>query len=341
MSGSEKIYPYRTTLLQDLTTSSSCHRLKLSRDGSFLVALGSHPPLIRSFELAELSMKFERHIDAHAIDFQILTHNPSKMAILCTNRIVVIQARYGTHAKIRFPQQGRDIAYLPFTAQLVVVGSAPKIYRMDLQAGRFITPLPSRSTAINVCGYTPKHGLFSCAGADGFIECFDMRIPNSLSYMDVATSIGAPGEQLTALRYDDSGTYLAIGTSKGQIVIYDLLSPHPLIINGHMHKTAIIDIKFQESVYDDISALKVISSDAETSRIWRLGDGKLFTSIKAIKKNGRINDVCVIPGSGLVMLALENSNILPYFVPLLGPAPGWCSSLEGIAHAPLTSQGPK
>jgi hypothetical protein len=48
--------------------------------------------------------------------------------------------------------QGRDLAYAPFTAEVLVVGSAPEVYRVSLEEGRFMTPLSSKSSGINACG---------------------------------------------------------------------------------------------------------------------------------------------------------------------------------------------
>lgn len=40
------------------------------------------------------------------------------------------------------------------------------------------------------------HGLFACAGEDGVLECFDLRMKNSAGTLDAATSCGAPGEKV-------------------------------------------------------------------------------------------------------------------------------------------------
>lgn len=45
---------------------------------------------------------------------------------------------------------------------------------------------------------------------------------------------------------------------------------------------------------------------------------------------GRINDLCAFTDSGLMLLALDSSQIPSYFIPSLGPAPKWCSYLENL-----------
>lgn len=46
--------------------------------------------------------------------------------------------------------------------------------------------------------------------------------------------------------------------------------------------------------------------------------------------DGTINDVCVFRQSGLMLMALDCSQIPAYFIPNLGPAPKWCSYLENL-----------
>lgn len=51
-----------------------------------LTALGVYPPRVKCFELKELSMKFERRLDAPAIQFLPLTEDYTKMVFLRTDR---------------------------------------------------------------------------------------------------------------------------------------------------------------------------------------------------------------------------------------------------------------
>lgn len=54
----------------------------------------------------------------------------------------------------------------------------------------------------------------SCAGCeDGALECFDPRSRKSLGAMMAASAVGAAGDSITALRFDDSGLFIAAGTS--------------------------------------------------------------------------------------------------------------------------------
>ena len=43
---------------------------------------------------------------------------------------------------------------------------------------------------------------------------------------------------------------------------------------------------------------------------------------------GKINDTCVFPGTGLILMALDSRLIPAYFIPDLGPAPKWSPRLQ-------------
>lgn len=148
---------------------------------------------VKVYDLANLSLKFDRHVDAEIIDFQILSDDYSKAVFLCTDRTVSFHARFGSYLKVRTPRVGRDMAYAPFTAELLVAGSAPEVYRINLCEGRFMSPLTTRSPAVNVCGISPVHGLFAVGGEDGGLECFDVRQRSSVGWINAARGCEASG----------------------------------------------------------------------------------------------------------------------------------------------------
>jgi ribosome biogenesis protein ENP2 len=84
-------------------------------------------------------------------------------------------APYGHHYSTRIPKFGRDILYHPSSCDLIVGASGSDIYRVNLEVGRFMTPLGSASPAVNKLCLNPNHGLLGSGGEDGVIECWDMR----------------------------------------------------------------------------------------------------------------------------------------------------------------------
>ena len=67
---------------------------------------------------------------------QILSEDYSKAAFLCTDRHIHFHAKFGGYYSTRVPSFGRDLAYAPFSADLLVTGSAPELYRLNLAEGR-------------------------------------------------------------------------------------------------------------------------------------------------------------------------------------------------------------
>ncbi|DBA73463.1 TPA: hypothetical protein ACH3X1_011491 [Trebouxia sp. C0004] len=276
-------------------------------------------------------MKFERHFDAEIVDFQILSDDYSKAAFLCQDRSIHFHAKFGQYYSTRVPSFGRDLAYAPFSADLLVVGSAPEVYRLNLAEGRFLSPLPAKSPGINACGISSVHGLFGCAGDDGVLECFDLRKRTSIGTLNAAAAAGAADAELTAVRFDDTGLHCAVGTSNGLVALYDLRSSRPLLVKDHMYGDKITDIKFHAAHGSGGNAgRKIVSSDSHIVKIWDQQSGVNFTNIEPAE--GSINDVCLWKDSGLAMLACDAPKIQAYFVPSLGPAPKWCSFLEGLTE---------
>jgi hypothetical protein len=224
----------RVELLQDFHFPAACTRVKFTPDGSHIFASGLHPPRVRVFDLAQLSMKFERHLDSEVIDFQILGEDYSKAAFLCDDRSLRFHARFGAYYKLRVPRAGRDLAFAPHTAELFVAGSAPEIWRLSLGEGRFGAPLPTRAPGVNALGLSPAHGLLAAAGEDGGLECFDPRARAPLGRLAAAAAAGGAGQALTAARFDDAGLRVAVGTSGGLVALFDLRSSRPLVVKDHM-----------------------------------------------------------------------------------------------------------
>lgn len=308
-------------LIQDLALPDSCQRIKITKDHKFLVAAGLYPPRLRCFDTAQLSMKFERYLEADIVDFQILTDDYCKIVYLCRDRSIVFQDRSSNHFKIRTPRQGRDMAYLPHTADLLVVGSTADIYRINSETGCYLSPVRTQLGAVNSCGYSPHQGIVGCAGENGLFECFDMRSPHTLGCVDVASSAGEHSSHLTAMRFDDVGFQLSIGTSTGQVLLYDLRSSRPLLLKDHACGGHIVDLKFNNGHFGTVCRKMVVSTDHNHVRIWDAHNGKQYHTLQPEGKDGIINDVLIWPRSGLFLLAMDSPTILPYFIPSHGPIP--------------------
>lgn len=61
----------RIELIQDFGFNTATLGLKYTPDGKHIVATGLYPPAIRVFEVEEMSMKFERALEAEVINFEV------------------------------------------------------------------------------------------------------------------------------------------------------------------------------------------------------------------------------------------------------------------------------
>lgn len=64
------------------------------------------------------------HLTHSLPPLQILSEDYSKAAFLCADRSVCLHAKFGSYLKLRVPKFGRDLAYAPNVAELLVAGSS-------------------------------------------------------------------------------------------------------------------------------------------------------------------------------------------------------------------------
>ncbi|XP_034591477.1 uncharacterized protein [Setaria viridis] len=323
-------YQRRLDLIHDLRFETATTKIKLTPDDQYVIASGIYPPQVKVYELKELSMKFERHLISEIIDFQILGDDYSKLAFLCADRSVNLHAKYGSHYSLRIPRMGRGMAYDCWSCDLLCAASSPDLYRINLEQGRFLASLSSQSPAINAVTRSMVHGLVACGGEDGAVECFDMRKKSSVGRINIpAVSSEDYDQEVTSLQFDeDQGYLMAVGSSTGKISIYDLRMSSPLRVKDHMYGSPILNIKWHQTL--NSTEPKLITADKHIVRVWDPNTGNNMTSIEP--DGGAINDVCIFRNSGLVLLALDNSQIPAHFIPALGPAPKWCSHLDNLTE---------
>jgi len=221
----------RIDLLQDFAMPASSSKLVQSKDGRFIIAAGTYSPRIRCFELDQLSMKFERYVDADIVDMIMLGEDYGKLALLQSDRSILFHAPYGQHHTIKIPTFGRMMAYEPTTCELLVACSGKagrnsvsktlgggEVYRINLEEGRFSAPLNySASTKSkgsvpvvggNCISISPMNALTALGGDDGIVRFWDNRVPqggaqddmnlNPFCTLDVKSSTAGYGF------YDDS-----------------------------------------------------------------------------------------------------------------------------------------
>lgn len=360
----------RIELIQDFQMPASSSRLVQSADGRYVMAAGTYPPRVRCYDLHDLTMKFERYVDAEVIDMCMLAEDYGKMALLLDNRYISFHAPYGNHEAIRIPTFGRAMAYESTTCELLLAAKGNQVYRLNLEEGRFSEPWtfePTTSSA-SCIAVNQSHPLATVGCDDGIVRFWDSRTPDSLLKpflkLDVQSATSGYGyadenpfnsnpSEITSIAHDPSGLYMAVGTGGGLVALYDVRSSRPLHIKEHKHGLPIHTVKFHSG------SGMVMSSDEKLVKVWRYkssGDtmtptalngessDRNDTGVGSVKVNvegtGKLTHFIVAGDendptgnrSGVILCASDQPKMESYFLPAVGVAPKWCSFLENITE---------
>lgn len=142
---------------------------------------------------------------------------------------------------------------------------------------------------------------------------------------------------VTGLKFKDA-LNLAVGTSTGHILLYDIRSTKPRLVKDHNMGLAITKIDYVSNQN------LILSMDQRALKIWNETDGKPFAAIEPGSKltqfvrypdSGRsdfFNRSSTVLYLGLLFFAHDAPKMLQYFVPSLGPSPKWCYFLDSITE---------
>nr|AAQ91237.1 hypothetical protein FLJ14075-like protein [Danio rerio] len=318
----------RIELIQDFEMPTVCTSIRVSRDGQYILAAGTYKPRVRCYDTYQLSLKFERCLDSDVVTFDILSDDYSKLVFLHIDRYVEFHSQHGHYYKTRIPKFGRDFSYHSPSCDLYFVGASSEVFRLNLEQGRFLNSLQTDAAEMNVCDINPVHQLFAAGTLKGRVDCWDPRVRTRAAVLDCALSSitdnteveGLPS--VSALKFNES-LGLAVGTSTGQILVYDLRSSRPLLVKDHYYGLPIKSLHFHNSL--DL----VLSADSKIIKMWNKDNGKVFSSIEP---QANINDVCLYPASGMLFTANEDPKMNTFYIPALGPAPRWCSFLDNLTE---------
>ncbi|SCZ88161.1 BZ3500_MvSof-1268-A1-R1_Chr2-1g04230 [Microbotryum saponariae] len=153
----------------------------------------------------------------------------------------------------------------------------------------------------------------------------------ALPGVDDPTTDGRRGVAVTALSSKSDGLNLAVGTSTGHILLYDLRAQREYTMKDQGYG---LPIKKAQWVDEGVGRGNaeggyVASVDEKVVKIWGRETG---TNLISINPPVPINDMHVYSSSGLVFLANETSPMTGYYIPQLGPAPKWCRFLDNMTE---------
>uniref|UniRef100_A0A8W8K4R8 Nucleolar protein 10-like N-terminal domain-containing protein n=1 Tax=Magallana gigas TaxID=29159 RepID=A0A8W8K4R8_MAGGI len=229
----------RIELLQDFDMPTASQCVGVSPDGQYICATGTYKPRLKCFDTAQMSLKFERGLDSDVVNFQFLGEDYGKIVFLQCDRYIELHSQFGRYYRLRIPKYGRDMAYHFPSCDLFVGGIGSEVYRINLEQGRFLSPLTTKAPDTNCCEINPAHGLLACGTSVGTVECFDPRVRKAVGTLDITLSNQFEDvhelPKVTALKFRDA-LNMAVGTSTGHILLYDIRSNKPLLAKDHHKK---------------------------------------------------------------------------------------------------------
>lgn len=312
----------RVELIQDFEFQEASNKIKVTRDGQYCMATGTYKPQIHVYDFEQLSLKFDRHTDAENVDFCIISDDWTKSVHLQNDRTVEFHAQGGIHSRSRIPRFGRTLAYNRSNCDLYVGAAGNEVYRLNLDQGRFLAPFALGSEGVNAMDINPGHGLLGFGTDAGVVEFWDPRSRTNVGQL----SMNGDKAAITSVSFRQNGMDFALGNSEGQIMLFDLRSPEPILSKDQGYGFAVNKIMYLD---DSISKPKILTADKRIAKIWDPATGAAYTSMEPTVD---INDIAHVPDSGLFFFANEGQPMHTYYIPSIGPAPKWCSFLENLTE---------
>ena len=295
-------------MIQGLEFGISSNKVKISRNGQFLVISGTYKPVIKIFDIQQQSIKCSRGTDNDIVDFEILTEDYQKMALLLQDRTVEIHDKGGKYFQTRIPRTPRVSCYDHLSSDLLIGSSSNEIYRLNLEEGTFFKPLELSTKGINKIIHNQMLDLVMAASDEGMVSLVDFKSKNEVHLLNTFT-----GHPLTQIVQGSNPFEFLIGSSEGIIIHYDMRNHRPIQQTQHPYFlpiNSLIPLKDQN---------KLISVDQRQIRVHSLDNFKEM--LMAFETSTLTNDCVIIPDSGLLVTASEDSKCGLYFVPSLGHAP--------------------
>jgi ribosome biogenesis protein ENP2 len=235
-----------------------------------------------------------------------------------------------------------------------------------------MTPLTISSASdhaiegVNVVDVNPRHGLWSF-GLDGagIIEFWDPRSRSSLTKLMLPRNDLLPIQTLnpdspiaqipqtlsvTALAsHPTDGLSLAVGTSSGHTLLYDLRSSTPFAVKDQGYGEAMKSVEWLRGGGAQEDGGRVVSADSKVIKIWDKTDvspARILTSAHtesdgspqpstnhlSLHPPSPLVDLHPVPASGLLFAACNTAQLSSYYIPEIGPAPKWAGFLDNVTE---------
>ncbi|BEI81601.1 hypothetical protein CcaverHIS002_0207610 [Cutaneotrichosporon cavernicola] len=339
-------------LIQDFNFPAAGIKIRTTRDGLHAIATGTYKPMIKVWDLEQLTEKFERVTDAENVDFVMLSDDWTKSLHLQRDRSLQLHTQGGLHHTIRLPIYGRALGYHSPSADALVACTGTEVFRFNLEEGRYMTPLNVGQWAgadvdgVNCLDVNPRHGLWSF-GLDGggTVEFWDPRARSALTRLTLPATSLLPAQDYTVdglfarnqklsisslKSHPTDGLSLAVGTSSGHTLLYDLRSSTPFAVKdqGYGEPVRVVDWLRGGGTQEDSG--RVVSADSKVIKVWDKNSPD--TNHLSLHPPNPLTDLHAVPESGLLFVACDASPLSTYYIPEFGPAPRWASFLDNVTE---------
>jgi ribosome biogenesis protein ENP2 len=299
---------------------STVNLIKESPNSRFLIAYGNYPPQIKCFDLEDLSLKFQRNLESSILDFHFLNDDWEKLVFLRSDKLLEFHIKSGRYYQIKLNKAAVDLSYVIKQSTLFVTSIKQEILRLDLENGKFLSPLKNLSKFNNTCSANnPSNNIIAFGNSGGVIKFWDPRIVKK-SIFKIESFLFSKNRTLnsiTTLRFGEKNEYsLCSGLNSGEFMEFDLRNAKPLIIKKLGNNLPIKSIRFSES--DN----QILISDKKSIKIWKKNFKKDILFFNSIHE---INHICKIKKTGFLFIALEYPLIEGKFISCMGRLPSWCS----------------
>mmetsp|Transcript_13656 Transcript_13656/g.34340 ORF Transcript_13656/g.34340 Transcript_13656/m.34340 type:complete len:351 (+) Transcript_13656:95-1147(+) len=278
----------------DFGFPSFCQKIKETLTGSFLISYGEYPPQVRCFDLENLSLKFERHLDSSIQNFQIISQDWQKLLFLRNDKQLEFHNKGGFHYKTKILANGVDLLFQSKNNIAYIPSTKNEIFKLDLKEGKFLNSMKNESLYTNTCsGKSLFENILAFGNSGGIIKFWDPRIfqkeifkIEGFKFIKKLTG----KRKITSIRFSETNEFECfIGFENGEVILFDTRSNFPLISKEMEEPLPIMSIRM------DQSGKKILIANCNQIKIWEKKSGKTTSFLDSKIK---INHLCKIKNSG-------------------------------------------
>ena len=164
------------------------------------------------------------------------------------------------------------IARTPDQKNALLCAATGSATLVDLTSGRKLLTFQIKDFSANdAIAISPDAAAGFVGTASGFLRMISLKDGKAMGRFDIGKMIDLPGVGLTALAIDHSGTFIAVGTSSGNVVVLDTnemtVAGKPFSGKGSIVAVNFIDRSNQLSVVTRRSELAICSADFASSTV--------------------------------------------------------------------------